>query len=68
MESGGNAPTFSLDDAELDMTVEFVIASTFRNDGQTCVCTNRFYVQDGSYDEFAQRLIARAPICRQRLR
>jgi succinate-semialdehyde dehydrogenase/glutarate-semialdehyde dehydrogenase len=59
MESDGNAPTFIFDGAYLDLTVENAIAGKFRNDGQTCVCTNRFYVQDGSYDEFAQRLIAR---------
>jgi succinate-semialdehyde dehydrogenase/glutarate-semialdehyde dehydrogenase len=57
--SGGNAPTSIFDDDDLDLTVENAIAGKFRNDGQTCVCTNRFYVQDGSYDEFAQRLIAR---------
>lgn len=59
MESGGNAPTFIFDDADLDPTVENAVAGKFRNDGETCVCPNRFYAQDGSYDEFAQRLIAR---------
>jgi succinate-semialdehyde dehydrogenase/glutarate-semialdehyde dehydrogenase len=59
MELGGNAPTIIFDDADLDLAVENAIAGKFRNSGQTCVCTNRFYVQDGIYDEFAQRLTAR---------
>ncbi|MFW9267919.1 NAD-dependent succinate-semialdehyde dehydrogenase [Pseudomonas sp. NR3] len=59
MELGGNAPTIIFDDADLDLAVENAIAGKFRNSGQTCVCTNRFYVQDGIYDEFAKRLTAR---------
>jgi len=59
MELGGNAPTIVFDDADLDIAVEQAIAGKFRNSGQTCVCTNRFYVQDGIYDEFARRLAAR---------
>ncbi|MBA1272925.1 NAD-dependent succinate-semialdehyde dehydrogenase [Stutzerimonas azotifigens] len=59
LELGGNAPTIIFDDADLDLAVENAIAGKFRNSGQTCVSTNRFYVQDGIYDEFAQRLTAR---------
>lgn len=59
MELGGNAPTIIFDDADLDLAVENAIAGKFRNSGQTCVCTNRFYVQDGIYDEFAMRLTER---------
>jgi succinate-semialdehyde dehydrogenase / glutarate-semialdehyde dehydrogenase len=60
MELGGNAPFIVFDDADLDKAVEGAIASKYRNSGQTCVCTNRFYVQDGIYDAFAERLAARA--------
>jgi succinate-semialdehyde dehydrogenase/glutarate-semialdehyde dehydrogenase len=56
MELGGNAPFIVFDDADLDAAVEGAIASKFRNSGQTCVCTNRFLVQDGVYDDFAARL------------
>jgi succinate-semialdehyde dehydrogenase/glutarate-semialdehyde dehydrogenase len=59
MELGGNAPTIVFDDADLDLAVENAVAGKFRNSGQTCVCTNRFYVQDGIYDEFARRLTER---------
>ncbi|PRX33351.1 succinate semialdehyde dehydrogenase [Paraburkholderia sp. BL18I3N2] len=59
MELGGNAPTIVFDDADLDLAVETAVAGKFRNSGQTCVCTNRFYVQDGIYDEFARRLTDR---------
>jgi succinate-semialdehyde dehydrogenase/glutarate-semialdehyde dehydrogenase len=59
LELGGNAPFIVFDDADLDQAVEGAIASKFRNTGQTCVCTNRFYVQDGVYEEFARRLTAR---------
>ena len=59
MELGGNAPTIVFDDADLDLAVDNAIAGKFRNSGQTCVCTNRFYVQDGVYDEFARRLTER---------
>lgn len=59
MELGGNAPTIIFDDADLDLAVENAIAGKFRNSGQTCVCTNRFYVQDSIYDEFALRLTER---------
>ncbi len=59
MELGGNAPTIVFDDADFDLAVENAVAGKFRNSGQTCVCTNRFYVQDGIYDAFAQRLTER---------
>jgi len=58
MELGGNAPFIVFDDADIDAAVEGAIASKFRNTGQTCVCTNRFYVQDAVYDVFARRLCA----------
>jgi succinate-semialdehyde dehydrogenase / glutarate-semialdehyde dehydrogenase len=60
MELGGNAPFIVFDDADLDKAVEGAIASKYRNSGQTCVCTNRFYVQDGIYDAFAARLTEQA--------
>ncbi len=56
MELGGNAPFIVFDDADLDAAVQGAIASKFRNNGQTCVCANRIYVQEGVYDEFAQKL------------
>lgn len=59
MELGGNAPFIIFDDADLDRAVEGAIAAKYRNAGQTCVCTNRFYVQDGIYDAFAARLTER---------
>lgn len=52
MELGGNAPFIIFDDADLDRAVSGAIAAKFRNAGQTCVCTNRFYVQEGIYDRF----------------
>ena len=56
MELGGNAPFIVFDDADLDAAVQGAIASKYRNTGQTCVCANRFYVQAGIYDAFAERL------------
>ena len=56
MELGGNAPFIVFDDADLDAAVQGAIASKFRNNGQTCVCANRIYVQDGVYDAFAEKL------------
>ena len=56
LELGGNAPFLVFDDADLDAAVEGVIASKYRNSGQTCVCANRIYVQDGVYDEFSKKL------------
>lgn len=60
LELGGNAPFIVFEDADLDAAVEGAIASKYRNTGQTCVCTNRFYAQQGIYDEFVQRLASRA--------
>jgi len=59
MELGGNAPFIVFDDADLDAAVEGAIASKYRNNGQTCVCANRLYVQAGVYDAFAEKLAAR---------
>lgn len=56
MELGGNAPFIVFDDADLDAAVEGAIISKFRNTGQTCVCANRLYVQDGIYEAFAEKL------------
>jgi succinate-semialdehyde dehydrogenase/glutarate-semialdehyde dehydrogenase len=56
MELGGNAPFIVFDDADLDAAVEGAIACKFRNNGQTCVCANRIYVQKGVYDAFAAKL------------
>jgi succinate-semialdehyde dehydrogenase/glutarate-semialdehyde dehydrogenase len=56
MELGGNAPFIVFDDADLDAAVAGTIASKYRNNGQTCVCANRIYVQAGVYDAFAEKL------------
>lgn len=56
MELGGNAPFIVFDDADLDEAVVGAIACKFRNNGQTCVCANRIYVQAGVYDAFAEKL------------
>ena len=56
MELGGNAPFIVFDDADLDAAVEGAILCKFRNNGQTCVCANRIYVQSGVYDAFAAKL------------
>ena len=56
LELGGNAPFIVFDDADIDAAVEGAIASKYRNAGQTCVCANRIYVQDGVYDAFAAKL------------
>ncbi len=56
MELGGNAPFIVFDDADIDQAVAGVMASKYRNSGQTCVCANRIFVQDGIYDAFAARL------------
>jgi len=58
MELGGNAPFIVFDDADLDAAVTGAMASKFRNNGQTCVCANRIYVQAGVYDAFAEKLAA----------
>ncbi|CZE48456.1 NAD-dependent succinate-semialdehyde dehydrogenase [Campylobacter geochelonis] len=59
LELGGNAPFIVFDDANLDKAVDGILASKFRNSGQTCVCANRIYVQEGIYDKFSQ-MIAKA--------
>jgi succinate-semialdehyde dehydrogenase/glutarate-semialdehyde dehydrogenase len=59
LELGGNAPFIVFDDADIDSAVEGAIASKYRNAGQTCVCANRLYVQDGVYDAFVQKLAAK---------
>ena len=56
LELGGHAPFLVFDDADLDAAVREVVASKFRNTGQTCVCANRIFVQSGIYDAFAGRL------------
>jgi len=60
LELGGNAPFIVFDDADLDSAAEGAAVSKYRNSGQTCVCTNRFYVQDGVYDAFVEKLAAKA--------
>ncbi|WP_151777872.1 NAD-dependent succinate-semialdehyde dehydrogenase [Acinetobacter brisouii] len=57
LELGGNAPVLIFDDANLDQAVQGIMASKYRNSGQTCVCANRIYVQDGIYDALAERLV-----------
>lgn len=59
LELGGNAPFIVFDDADLDAAVEGAIIAKFRNNGQTCVCANRIYVQAGVYDAFAEKLAAK---------
>lgn len=58
LELGGNAPFIVFDDADIDAAVAGAMASKFRNAGQTCVCSNRIYVQAGVYDAFAEKLAA----------
>lgn len=60
LELGGNAPFIVFDDADIDAAVEGAMIAKFRNSGQTCVCVNRFYVQDGVYDAFVSKLAAAA--------
>ena len=59
LELGGNAPFIVFDDADIDSAVEGAIASKYRNAGQTCVCANRLYVQDGVYDAFVHKFAER---------
>ena len=59
LELGGNAPFIVFDDADLDLAIEGVLISKFRNGGQTCVCANRILVQSGIYDRFAEKLAER---------
>ncbi|MDX3928428.1 MAG: NADP-dependent succinate-semialdehyde dehydrogenase [Shinella sp.] len=58
LELGGNAPFIVFDDADLDAAVEGALIAKFRNNGQTCVCANRIYVQDAVYDAFSEKLAA----------
>jgi succinate-semialdehyde dehydrogenase/glutarate-semialdehyde dehydrogenase len=60
MELGGNAPFIVFDDADVDAAVQGAIVSKYRNAGQTCVCANRVYVQEGVYDEFVEKFTAAA--------
>jgi succinate-semialdehyde dehydrogenase/glutarate-semialdehyde dehydrogenase len=64
LELGGNSPFIVFDDADLEAAIEGVLASKFRNGGQTCVCANRILVQDAIYDDFAARLAARVAAMR----
>ncbi|WHY74123.1 NAD-dependent succinate-semialdehyde dehydrogenase [Fictibacillus enclensis] len=57
MELGGHAPSIVLEDADLEKTVKGIIASKFRNAGQTCICINRVYVHEKIYDEFTKKLV-----------
>ncbi|WP_243021154.1 NAD-dependent succinate-semialdehyde dehydrogenase [Simplicispira sedimenti] len=59
LELGGNAPFIVFDDADIDSAVEGAFASKYRNAGQTCVCSNRFYVQEGVYDQFVAKFAAK---------
>jgi len=59
MELGGNAPMIIFDDADLDIAIPGALAAKYRNSGQTCICSNRLFVQDGIYDEFVERLKAK---------
>ena len=59
LELGGNAPFIVFEDADIDSAVEGAFASKYRNAGQTCVCSNRLYVQDGVYDEFVEKFAAK---------
>ncbi|MDH7803372.1 MULTISPECIES: NAD-dependent succinate-semialdehyde dehydrogenase [unclassified Rhizobium] len=59
MELGGNAPFIVFDDADLDAAVEGAMISKYRNNGQTCICANRIYVQSSVYDAFAEKLAAK---------
>ena len=59
LELGGNAPFIVFDDADIDSAVEGAMASKYRNAGQTCVCANRFYVQEGVYDAFVAKFTAK---------
>ncbi|MEN9397150.1 MAG: Succinate-semialdehyde dehydrogenase GabD [Pseudomonadota bacterium] len=59
LELGGNAPFIVFNDADIDSAVEGAFASKYRNAGQTCVCSNRLYVQEGVYDEFVQKFAAK---------
>ncbi|MDP1148181.1 aldehyde dehydrogenase family protein, partial [Klebsiella pneumoniae] len=59
LELGGHAPFIVFDDADIDAAVEGAVQSKYRNAGQTCVCTNRFYVHASVYDTFVEKLSAK---------
>ena len=59
LELGGNAPFIAFDDCDIDSAVDGALASKYRNAGQTCVCANRLYVQDGIYERFVEKLAAK---------
>ncbi len=59
MELGGNAPFIVFDDADIDAAVEGAMLSKYRGSGQTCVCANRIYIQDGLYERFAEKFVAK---------
>jgi succinate-semialdehyde dehydrogenase/glutarate-semialdehyde dehydrogenase len=59
LELGGNAPFIVFDDADIDSAVEGAMASKYRNAGQTCICANRIYVQEGVYDSFVEKFSAK---------
>ena len=65
LELGGNAPMIIFDDADIEAAVQGTIASKFRNAGQTCVCANRIFVQDGIYDRFTEALSAAVAAMKQ---
>jgi succinate-semialdehyde dehydrogenase/glutarate-semialdehyde dehydrogenase len=62
LELGGNAPFIVFDDADIDSAVEGAMASKYRNAGQTCVCANRIYVQEGVYEQFVQKFAAKVKL------
>jgi len=62
LELGGNAPFIVFDDADIDSAVDGAMASKYRNAGQTCVCANRLYVQDGVYDQFVEKFAAKVKL------
>src|SRR5439155_15607726 len=62
LELGGNAPFIVFDDADVDSAVEGALAREYRNAGQTCVCANRIYVQDGVYEEFVEKFAAKVKL------
>ncbi|MDP9512594.1 NAD-dependent succinate-semialdehyde dehydrogenase [Pseudomonas protegens] len=64
LELGGNAPFIVFDDADLDAAVKGAMASKFRNTGQTCVCVNRFFIQDGVYEAFTAKLAESVAVLR----
>ena len=64
LELGGNAPFIVFDDADIDSAVEGAFASKYRNAGQTCVCSNRLYVQEGVYDQFVEKFSAKVRTAR----